>query len=182
MLAALALAAAAGLGPWLPPLALAALHRAELVPLAGGWQWLAGTVALAVLALAWASDLVADALPATGHARERLKAVDAPLLGAVAVLAHVGAALPLAVALVTGAAGAALVHDASRRVRQVLAGNGHAPHRAAALREDAAALLLTGAAITLAPLAGLVALGLIGSAAVARARLTSAPSRRRPAR
>lgn len=116
----LGLAAACGFRVFLPLLALGAAARAELVPLAGGFEWLASTPALGAFGVATAFEVGAYYVPWLDNLLDVAAAPAAVAAGALAsasVLTDLPPLLQWSVALVGGGTAAGVVQGATSLVR-----------------------------------------------------------------
>ena len=116
----LGLAAACGFRVFLPLLALGAAARAELVPLAGGFEWLASTPALGALAVATALEIGAYYVPWLDHLLDFAAtpaALAAGTLASASVLTDLPPLLQWSVALVGGGTAAGIVQGATSLLR-----------------------------------------------------------------
>jgi hypothetical protein len=116
----LGLAAACGFRVFLPLLALGAAARAELVPLAGGFEWLASTPALAAFGVATAFEVGAYYVPWLDHLLDVAAtpaAVAAGALASASVLTDLPPLLQWSVALVGGGTAAGVVQGATSLLR-----------------------------------------------------------------
>lgn len=116
----LGLAAACGFRIFLPLLALGAAARAELVPLAGGFEWLATTPALGAFAIATALEIGAYYVPWLDNLLDVAAtpaAVAAGALASASVLTELPPLLQWSVALVGGGTAAGLVKGATSLLR-----------------------------------------------------------------
>jgi hypothetical protein len=116
----LSLAAACGFRIFLPLLALGIAARAELVPLAGGFEWLATTPALGAFAVATALEIAAYHIPWLDHLLDLAAtpaAVGAGALATASVLTELPPLLQWSVALVGGGTAAGIVKGATSLLR-----------------------------------------------------------------
>jgi hypothetical protein len=116
----LGLAAACGFRVFLPLLALGAAARADLVPLASGFQWLATTPALGALTVATALEIGAYYVPWLDHLLDVAAtpaAVAAGALASASVLTELPPLLQWSVALVGGGTAAGIVQGATSLLR-----------------------------------------------------------------
>ncbi|HEX5066724.1 MAG TPA: DUF4126 domain-containing protein, partial [Myxococcota bacterium] len=105
---------------FLPLLALGAAARADLVPLASGFQWLATTPALGALGVATALEIGAYYVPWLDHLLDVAAtpaAVAAGALASASVLAELPPLLQWSVALVGGGTAAGIVQGATSLLR-----------------------------------------------------------------
>lgn len=160
----LGLAAACGFRIFLPLLALGAAARAEIVPLASGFQWLATTPALGAFAVATALEIGAYYVPWLDHALDVAAGPAAIAAGAVAsasVLTDLPPILQWSVALVGGGTAAGIVQGATSLLRLgSTATTGGLGNPAVATAEWVAAGLVAILAIAL-PMLALLLLGAI---------------------
>lgn len=160
----LSLAAACGFRIFLPLLALGIAARAELVPLAGGFEWLATTPALAAFAVATALETAAYYIPWLDHLLDLAAtpaAVGAGVLASASVLTELPPLLQWSVALVGGGTAAGIVKGATSLLRLgSTATIGGLGNPALASAEGAAAGVLSLLAI-LVPVLALLLLGAI---------------------
>jgi hypothetical protein len=178
----LGLAAACGFRVFLPLLALGAAARAELVPLARGFEWLATTPALGAFALATALEIAAYYVPWLDHLLDVAAtpaAVAAGALASASVLTELPPLLQWTVALVGGGTAAGIVKGATSLVRLgSTATTGGIGNPAVATVEWATAAVVAALAI-LVPLLALLSIGAIVFAIYRLAR--RAFQRREPA-
>ena len=116
----LGLAAACGFRVFLPLLALGAAARADLVPLASGFQWLSTTPALGALTVATALEIGAYYVPWLDHLLDVAAtpaAVAAGALASASVLTELPPLLQWSVALVGGGTAAGIVQGATSLLR-----------------------------------------------------------------
>jgi hypothetical protein len=116
----LGLAAACGFRVFLPLLALGAAARAELVPLASGFEWLASTPALGAFGLATAFEVGAYYVPWLDNLLDVAAtpaAVAAGALASASVLTDLPPLLQWSVALVGGGTAAGVVQGATSLLR-----------------------------------------------------------------
>ncbi len=160
----LGLAAACGFRIFLPLLALGAAARAELVPLAGGFEWLATTPALAAFAVATTLEIGAYYVPWLDHLLDVAAtpaAVAAGALASASVLTELPPLLQWSVALVGGGTAAGIVKGATSLLRLgSTATTGGIANPAVATAEGAAAGIVSMLAI-LVPVLALLLLGAI---------------------
>lgn len=177
----LGLAAACGFRIFLPLLALGVAARAELVPLASGFQWLATTPALGAFAVATALEIGAYYVPWLDHLLDVAAGPAAVAAGAVAsasVLTDLPPLLQWTVALVGGGTAAGIVQGATSLLRLgSTATTGGLGNPAVATAEWAAAGLVAVLAIALP----LLALLLVGAIVFGIYRLARRAFRRREA-
>jgi hypothetical protein len=169
--AGVALAAAAGLRVFVPLLATSAAAHFGRIDLAPGAAWLAGTPALAALAIAAALEVSAYLVPALDHALDVIAtplAVAAGIVLSAALFTDLPGYLRWALAIIAGGGSAGLVQGATAVLRLksgVLTGGLGNP--VVALVELAGALVLA----LLALLAPLLAVGLAVALLVAAFRM-----------
>jgi len=160
----LGLAAACGFRIFLPLLALGAAARAEWVPLASGFEWLATTPALAAFAIATALEIGAYYVPWLDNLLDVAAtpaAVAAGALATASVLTDLPPLLQWSVALVGGGTAAGAVSGATALLRLgSTAATGGAGNPLVATVEWVAAALVAVLAI-LVPVLALLALGAI---------------------
>jgi hypothetical protein len=160
----LGLAAACGFRIFLPLLALGLAARAEIVPLASNFEWLATTPALGALAVATALEIGAYYVPWLDHLLDVAAAPAAIAAGAVAsasVLTELPPLLQASVALVGGGTAAGIVQGATSLLRLgSSATTGGLGNPAVATAEWALAGLVAVLAIAL-PVLALLLLGAI---------------------
>jgi hypothetical protein len=116
----LGLAAACGFRVFLPLLALGAAARAHVVPLAGGFEWLATTPALGAFAVATAFEIGAYYVPWLDHLLDLAATPAAVMAGAIAsasVLTDLPPLLQWSVAIVGGGTAAGVVKGATSLLR-----------------------------------------------------------------
>jgi hypothetical protein len=110
------LAAACGFRVFLPFLVLGLAARLHLVPLAGGFEWIAGTPALVAFATAAGLEIAAYYMPWLDHALDAIAspvAVLAGVLAAAAVLTDTPPLLRWGVAALAGGTATALTQAAT---------------------------------------------------------------------
>jgi hypothetical protein len=178
----LGLAAACGFRVFLPLLALGVAARAELVPLARGFEWLATTPALGAFAVATALEIAAYYVPWLDHLLDVAAtpaAVAAGALATASVLTELPPLLQWSVALVGGGTAAGIVKGATSLLRLgSTATTGGLGNPAVATAE----LAVAGTGAALAGLVPLLALLLVGAIVFAIYRLARrALQRRAPA-
>ena len=177
----LGLAAACGFRIFLPLLALGAAARAEIVPLASGFQWLATTPALGAFTVATVLEIGAYYVPWLDHLLDVAAGPAAVAAGAVAsasVLTDLPPLLQWTVALVGGGTAAGIVQGATSLLRLgSTATTGGLGNPAVATAEWAAAGLVAVLAIALP----LLALLLVGAIVFGIYRLARRAFRRREA-
>jgi hypothetical protein len=160
----LGLAAACGFRIFLPLLVLGVAARAELVPLAGGFQWLATTPALVAFAAATVLEIGAYYVPWLDHLLDLAAtpaAVGAGALASASVLTELPPLLQWSVALVGGGTAAGIVKGATSLLRfGSTATTGGLANPAVATAEGAAAGVVSLLAI-LVPVLALLLLGAI---------------------
>jgi hypothetical protein len=160
----LGLAAACGFRIFLPLLALGIAARADLVPLAGGFQWLATTPALGAFAAATALEIGAYYVPWLDHLLDVAAGPAAIAAGAVAsasVLTDLPPLLQWSVALVGGGTAAGIVQGATSLLRLgTTATTGGLGNPVVATGKWVTAALVAGLAIAL-PVLALLLLGAI---------------------
>jgi hypothetical protein len=175
----LGLAAACGFRIFLPLFALGAAARAELVPLASGFEWLATTPALGAFALATAFEVGAYYVPWLDNLLDLAAtpaAVAAGALASASVLTDLPPLLQWSVALVGGGTAAGIVSGATSLLRLgSTASTGGAGNPVVATAEWLAAAVLAVLAIVVPVLALLV----LGALVVAIHRLVRRAFRRR---
>ena len=116
----LGLAAACGFRIFLPLLALAVAARADLVPLADGFEWLTSTPALIAFGTATALEIGAYYVPWLDHLLDTTAtpaAVAAGALASASVLTELPPLLQWSVALVGGGTAAGIVSGATSLLR-----------------------------------------------------------------
>lgn len=177
----LGLAAACGFRIFVPLLALGVAARAQLVPLASGFEWLASAPALGALALATLLEIGAYYVPWVDHALDLAAtpaAIGAGVLASASVLTDLPPLLQWSVALVGGGTAAGIVQGATSLLRLgSTATTGGLGNSAVATGEWFAAGLVAVLAI-LVPVLALVLLGAIVFAIsrLARRALRQSPS------
>lgn len=159
----LGLAAACGFRIFLPLLALGAGARAELVPLAAGFEWLASTPALGAFAVATALEIGAYYVPWLDNLLDVAAtpaAVAAGALASASVLTELPPLLQWSVALVGGGTAAGIVKGATSLLRLgSTATTGGVGNPAVATAEWLVAAIVA----VLAILVPVLALGLLGA-------------------
>jgi hypothetical protein len=160
----LGLAAACGFRIFLPLFALGAAARAEWLPLAGGFEWLATTPALAAFAAATALEIGAYYVPWLDNlldAAATPAAVAAGALASASVLTDLPPLLQWSVALVGGGTAAGIVSGATSLLRLgSTATTGGAGNPLVATAEWVASALMALLAI-LIPVLAFVVLGVL---------------------
>lgn len=150
------LAAATGLRLFLPATLAAVAARAGGLEFAEGFGWLAGDLALAILAVAAACELVAYLVPWLDHLLDAIALPAATVAGALlaaSVLIEVDPAVRWALAAIAGGGTAGLVHAGSAAGRVAsTATTGGLANPAFTLVETGLAAVMTALAI-LVPLA-----------------------------
>ncbi|HSJ97037.1 MAG TPA: DUF4126 domain-containing protein [Myxococcota bacterium] len=160
----LGLAAACGFRIFLPLFALGAAARAEWLPLAGGFEWLATTPALSAFAVATALEIGAYYVPWLDNLLDVAAtpaAVAAGALASASVLTELPPLLQWTVALVGGGTAAGIVKGATSLLRLgSTATTGGAGNPLVATAEWVAAAIVAVLAIVV-PLLALLLLGAI---------------------
>jgi hypothetical protein len=114
------LAASAGLRAFLPLLVVGGAGRLELIELGEKFQWMAGTPALTVLAIAVVFELLADKIPVVDNVLDMAGTFVRPVAGAIAAASPLASLDPLTavvVGIVLGGAVAGSVHVAKTGLR-----------------------------------------------------------------
>lgn len=158
----LGLAAACGFRIFVPLLALGVGARADLVPLASGFEWLSTTPALGAFSVATALEIGAYYIPWLDNALDLVAtpaAIAAGALASASVLTDLSPLLRWSVALVGGGTAAGLVKGATSLLRLgSTATTGGVANPAVATGEWVAASVVAVLAILL-PMLALVVLG-----------------------
>ena len=138
------LAASAGLRAFLPLLVVGGAARAELLPLAERFAWMASTPALTVFAVAVLVEIVGDKAPAVDHALDAVGTIARPVAGAIVAAAPLTSLDPLTavvVGIVLGGTFAGGVHASKSALRVVSTGStGGLANPLVSLGEDVASL------------------------------------------
>jgi len=87
---AIALAACAGIRAWLPLLLAGGLHRAGLLQLGAGFDFLGSNRALMLFGVASVIEIVGDKIPAVDHGLDAISTVLRPLAGALLAASVLG--------------------------------------------------------------------------------------------
>lgn len=164
LLAALGMSGAAGLNAWLPMLIVAIAGRSGALDLSDPYSQLTTDPAMAIIAVGFAGDFVADKIPALDHAMHAIGAVIHPVAGAVVAASQAGADVPPSALLVAGAFTAGGIHAGRSTVR--LAGTGLTGGIAnpfLSIFEDFGALSIALLALAAPVIAALLVVGMIAA-------------------
>jgi hypothetical protein len=155
---------AAGLNAWLPMLIVAIAGRSGAIDLSHPYSQLTTDPALAIIAVGFAGDFVADKIPALDHAMHLIGGVIHPAAGAVVAASQAGADVPPTALLVAGGFTAGGIHAGRSTVR--LAGTAFTAGTAnpfLSLGEDIGSLGIALLAIAAPVIAALLVVGLIAT-------------------
>lgn len=168
------LAACAGLRAWLPLLLVSVMARGGYLELAGSFEFLAREDTLVILAVATVLEVVADKVVGLDHLLDAIGTIARPAAGAVmasAVLVDLDPLVAAVLGLIAGGASSLLVHSGKSIVRAkttaLVPVHGGAGNAMVSTAEDVTSGVGAWMILSDPTLAfGLVALALIGSAAV----------------
>ena len=164
LLAALGMSGAAGLNAWLPMLIVAIAGRSGALDLSDPYSQLTTDPAMAILAVGFVGDFVADKIPALDHVMHVLGGVIHPAAGAVVAASQAGADVPPSALLVAGGFTAGGIHAGRSTVR--VAGTtltGGIANPFLSLGEDFGALSIALLAIAAPVIAALLVVGMIAT-------------------